>query len=102
MQADSGITLTELRVDGGAAANNLLLQCQADLLGVPVVRPKVIEPPALCAASLAGLSSGVWRNLDELASHWQVDQRFLPTMSRASAQGLMDRWAHAVRQATAP
>jgi glycerol kinase len=100
--ASGGTAVTELRVDGGACVNNLLMQFQADLLGIPVVRPKVIETTALGAAYLAGLSSGVWRNLDELASHWQVDQRFLPTMSRASAQGLMDRWAHAVRQATAP
>ena len=100
--ASGGTAVTELRVDGGACVNNLLMQFQADLLGIPVVRPKVIETTALGAAYLAGLSSGVWRNQDELASHWQVDQRFLPTMRRASAQGLMDRWAHAVRQATAP
>ena len=99
--ASGGTAVTELRVDGGACVNNLLMQFQADLLGIPVVRPKVIETTALGAAYLAGLSSGVWRNLDELASHWQVDQRFLPTMSRPRAQGLMDQWAHAVRQATA-
>jgi glycerol kinase len=99
--ASGGTAVTELRVDGGACVNNLLMQFQADLLGIPVVRPKVIETTALGAAYLAGLSCGVWRNLDELASHWQVDQRFLPTMSRPRAQGLMDQWAHAVRQATA-
>ncbi len=101
-QANGGTAVTELRVDGGACVNNLLMQFQADLLGIPVVRPKVIETTALGAAYLAGLSSGVWHGLDELASHWQVDQRFLPTMSRINAQGLMDRWSHAVRQATAP
>ena len=99
--ASAGMAVTELRVDGGACVNNLLMQFQADLLGIPVVRPKVIETTALGAAYLAGLACGVWRDLDELASHWQVDQRFLPTMSRTRAQGLMDQWAHAVRQATA-
>jgi glycerol kinase len=99
--ANGGTAVTELRVDGGACVNNLLMQFQADLLGIPVVRPKVIETTALGAAYLAGLSCGVWRSLDELSSHWQVDQRFLPTMSRPRAQGLMDQWAHAVRQATA-
>lgn len=99
--ANGGTAVTELRVDGGACVNNLLMQFQADLLGIPVVRPKVIETTALGAAYLAGLAGGVWRSLDELSSHWQVDQRFLPTMSRPRAQGLMDQWAHAVRQATA-
>ena len=99
--ASGGTPVTELRVDGGASVNNLLMQLQADLLGIPVVRPQVTETTALGAAYLAGLSCGVWHNLDELASHWQVDQRFLPTMDRARAQGLMDQWAHAVRQATA-
>jgi glycerol kinase len=93
--------VTELRVDGGACVNNLLMQFQADLLGIPVVRPKVIETTALGAAYLAGLSAGVWRNLDELAAHWQVDRRFLPTMPRARADELMATWDHAVRQATA-
>ena len=76
-------------------------QCQAGLLGIPVVRPKVIETTALGAAYLAGLATGVWRNLDELEALWQVDRRFHPTLPRERAQELMAGWARAVRQATA-
>lgn len=98
--ANGGAPVAELRVDGGACVNDLLMQFQADLLGIPVVRPQVIETTALGAAYLAGLSSGVWRNLDELAAQWQVERRFLPTMPRERAQALMQRWEHAVAQAT--
>jgi glycerol kinase len=97
--ADSG-GVTELRVDGGACVNNLLMQFQADLLGIPVVRPKVIETTALGAAYLAGLSCGVYASLDELASHWQPERVFHPTMSRERAGELMQRWEHAVAQTT--
>ena len=97
--ADSG-GVTELRVDGGACVNNLLMQFQADLLGIPVVRPKVIETTALGAAYLAGLSCGVYASLDELASHWQAERVFHPTMSRERAGELMQRWEHAVAQTT--
>jgi len=93
--------VAELRVDGGACVNDLLMQFQADLLGVPVVRPRVIETTALGAAYLAGLSCGIYRGLDELASQWQVERRFLPTLSRERAAELMSGWEHAVRQATA-
>jgi glycerol kinase len=96
--ADSG-GVTELRVDGGACVNNLLMQFQADLLGIPVVRPQVIETTALGAAYLAGLSCGVYAGLDELASHWQAERTFHPTMPRESATELMQRWEHAVAQA---
>jgi glycerol kinase len=96
-----GAPVAELRVDGGACVNNLLMQFQADLLGIPVVRPKVIETTALGAAYLAGLSSGVFRNLDELSAQWQVDRTFRPTMSRPRAEALMAEWEHAVRKATA-
>ncbi|MCX7155017.1 MAG: glycerol kinase GlpK [Rhodocyclales bacterium] len=92
--------VTELRVDGGACVNNLLMQFQADLLGIPVVRPKVIETTALGAAYLAGLSCGVYRSLDELAAQWQVERTFHPTMSRERAGELMQHWEHAVAQAT--
>ena len=78
MQKDSGQSLMELRVDGGAAANDLLMQFQADLLGVPVVRPKVLETTALGAAYLAGLTVDLWKSRDELATHWKVDKRFEP------------------------
>ena len=93
---DSGIALRELRVDGGAAANNLLLQFQADLLGVPVVRPVVTETTALGAAYLAGLAVGFWSSTDGLASQWQVDRRFEPQMSRDQAEALINRWGEAV------
>jgi len=98
--AAGGSPVSELRVDGGACVNDLLMQFQADLLGIPVVRPKVIETTALGAAYLAGLSSGVWHNLDELAAQWQVERRFHPVMARSRAEELMAGWEHAVRQAT--
>ncbi|MFN3716206.1 MAG: glycerol kinase GlpK [Thiobacillus sp.] len=99
MQADSGLTLTELRVDGGAAANNLLMQCQADLLGVPVVRPRVIETTAFGAAALAGLAVGVWPGLDAIGQTWQVDRVFEPVMSRDQAEFLRAGWRRAVGRA---
>lgn len=88
----------ELRVDGGASVNDLLMQFQADLLGIPVVRPKVVETTALGAAYLAGLAVGSYQGLDELAAQWQVGRRFLPTMPRERAAELMAHWEHAVRQ----
>ena len=92
--------VTELRVDGGACVNDLLMQFQADLLGIPVVRPKVIETTALGAAYLAGLSCGIYHGLDELAAHWQADRTFHPTLARERAGELMQRWEHAVAQTT--
>jgi glycerol kinase len=99
MQADSGVALDELRVDGGAAANKALLQFQADLLGMPVVRSKVTETTALGAAYLAGLAVGFWPSKNELLHHWQADARFEPTMPRGDALRLRDRWSEAVRRA---
>lgn len=99
--AAGGLPVSELRVDGGACVNDLLMQFQADLLGIPVVRPKVIETTALGAAYLAGLSSGVYRGLEELGRQWQVERRFMPTMPRERAGELMARWEHAVRQTVA-
>jgi len=93
--------VAELRVDGGACVNNLLMQFQADLLGIPVVRPQVTETTALGAAYLAGLATGVYKNLDELSALWQVERRFHPTLPRERAQALMAEWEHAVRQAAA-
>jgi len=93
--------VSELRVDGGACVNDLLMQFQADLLGIPVVRPRVVETTALGAAYLAGLACGVYRNLDELAAQWQAERRFHPTLARDRAAELMQRWEHAVRQAVA-
>ena len=96
MQIDARNPLTELRVDGGACANDLLMQFQADLLGVPVIRPRVLETTALGAASLAGLATGYWESMADLARHWQVDRRFEPTMSRDEAHARLDAWHQAV------
>jgi len=96
MQKDAGEKLSELRVDGGAAANDLLMQFQADLLGVPVVRPKVLETTALGAAYLAGLTVDLWKSRDELASHWKAERRFEPRMSPSDREARMARWREAV------
>jgi glycerol kinase len=98
--AAGGAPVAELRVDGGACVNDLLMQFQADLLGIPVVRPQVIETTALGAAYLAGLSCGVYKSLDELSAQWAVERTFHPTMSRERAGELMHGWEHAVAQAT--
>lgn len=100
-EADSGIALTELRVDGGAVANDLLMQLQADLLGVPVVRPRITETTALGAAYLAGLAVGFWKNVEEIALHWSVDQRFEPKMSRDQADMKVHEWHRAIERARA-
>ena len=91
-------SVAELRVDGGACINDLLMQFQADLLGIPVVRPAVTETTALGAAYLAGLATGVYRSTDELSDLWRSERRFLPTLDTRRAQELMARWEHAVRQ----
>ena len=96
-----GAPVAELRVDGGACVNDLLMQFQADLLGIPVVRPAVTETTALGAAYLAGLATGVYRSTDELAGLWRAERRFLPEVTPARAAELMARWEHAVRQAVA-
>jgi glycerol kinase len=101
MAADSGLKLAELRVDGGAAANNLLLQWQADLLQIPVVRPKVVETTALGAAYLAGLAVGFWRQPEELARQWQVDRAFAPQRSPAEMADMRAGWQKAVARAKA-
>ena len=94
-----GAPVAELRVDGGACVNDLLMQFQADLLGIVVVRPAVTETTALGAAYLAGLSTGLYQNTDELSALWRAERRFLPTMAPERAQALMARWEHAVQQA---
>ena len=96
--ASGAAPVAELRVDGGACVNDLLMQFQADLLGIPVIRPAVTETTALGAAYLAGLSSGVYRNTDELANLWQAERTFMPTLGAERAAGLMAQWEHAVRQ----
>ena len=100
-QAAGAAEIRELRVDGGACVNDLLMQFQADLLGIPVVRPKVVETTALGAAYLAGLAVGSYRNLDELSAQWQVERRFEPLMARDEAARRMAEWERAVRQARA-
>ncbi len=97
MAADCGRPLAELRVDGGAAANNLLMQFQADLLGAPVVRPRILETTALGAAYLAGLAAGVWKNREEIASHWARERSFAPNLPQAAAAARMAEWQRAVR-----
>jgi glycerol kinase len=99
MKQDSGVAMNELRVDGGACANNLLMQFQADILRVPVVRPKVIETTALGAAYLAGLATGYWKNRDEVHRAWQADRAFEPRMSADEASHRRERWAEALRRA---
>ena len=103
MQADGGAELPvkELRVDGGACVNDALMQFQADLLGVPVLRPRVTETTALGAAFLAGLATGVWSGTAELAALWQAERRFEPQQALGWAASRMQAWAHAVAQATA-
>jgi glycerol kinase len=98
MQADSGIDIKELRVDGGAGANNLLLQFQADILGVPVVRPKVLETTALGAAYLAGLATGYWENQDAITEQWQQDRAFEPQMDAGAAASLRNGWQRALER----
>ena len=99
MEADAGIKLKELRVDGGASANDLLMQLQADLLNVPVVRPKVLETTALGAAYLAGLAVGYWKNEAEIAKQWQTDRRFKSGMKSPARNRIVDGWERALKQA---
>jgi glycerol kinase len=95
--ADGSIAIPELRVDGGATKNNLLCQFQSDILGIPVVRPKVTEMTALGAAYLAGLACGFWKSTDEIASHWQVDKVFQPNMTAVHRKKLYGGWLEALK-----
>jgi glycerol kinase len=98
MSADSGVHVRTLRVDGGAVANNLLMQFQADILGVPVQRPKVAETTALGAAYLAGLATGFWSSQQEVAEHWAIDRTFEPKMSANQREKLYGNWKRAVER----
>ena len=98
MQADSGVNLTELKVDGGMVANETLMQFQADILGVPVIRPQVAETTALGAAYAAGLAVGFWSGLDDIRANWAEDKRWEPSMDQAHREALFGRWKQAVRR----
>ena len=99
MQADSGVQFRELKVDGGASANNLLMQFQADIAGVTVRRPMIRETTALGAAYLAGLATGVWRDLDDIKGQWTLDKLYEPQMDAARVRELVDGWHKAVERA---
>ena len=99
MEDDAGISLSELRVDGGATVNNMLMQFQADLLGVRVVRPQVLETTALGAAYMAGLAIGFWQSRKEIAGHWKPERIFTPAMKQAEAAGLCRLWKRALERA---
>ncbi|MEZ6082327.1 MAG: FGGY-family carbohydrate kinase, partial [Pirellulaceae bacterium] len=99
MRADANIKIRSLRVDGGAARNDLLMQFQADVLGVPVVRPKTFEATALGAGYLAGLAVGYWKSRDELTEQWQIDRTFEPAMPQAQVAELRGQWQKALQRA---
>ncbi|MDY7109392.1 MAG: glycerol kinase GlpK [Planctomycetota bacterium] len=99
MEDDAGTSISELRADGGAAANDLLMQFQADMLRIPVLRPTVLETTGLGAAYLAGLAVGYWKSIEEIAGHWRVDRRFEPRMAERDSAGLRERWSEAVARA---
>jgi glycerol kinase len=99
MHADAGLQLDELKVDGGMSMSNLLMQFQADLLGIPVIRPTMIETTALGAAYLAGLAVGYWRNVQELSTQWLVERRFEPRMRRGHVESRRERWRAALERA---
>lgn len=101
MEADSGITLKKLRVDGGAVANNFLMQFQSDLVNVPVERPEINETTALGAAYLAGLAVGFWKDRDEIAKHWHLNRSFEPDMEETEREALYTGWQKAVKAAIA-
>src|SRR5260370_34747465 len=96
MTADSGVHVTTLRVDGGAVVNNLLMQFQADILGVPVQRPTVAETTALGAAYLAGIATGFWGSAEEVAEHWAINRTFEPKMGADEREDLYANWKRTV------
>jgi glycerol kinase len=97
MEQDAGTPLYQLRVDGGACSNDLLMQYQSDVLGVPVLRPRVIETTALGAAYLAGLACGIWAGIDEIEAQWQLEKEFTPSYSADQRADVVGRWRRAVR-----
>ena len=101
MQGDATSDITELRVDGGAAANDLMMQFQADILRIPVVRPTCLETTALGSAYMAGLAVGYWESVDDIQANWKIDRRFEPQMAEGEAKNLLDGWNEAVARAKA-
>jgi glycerol kinase len=97
MEQDSGIKLTALKVDGGACANNFLMQFQSDIIGVPVKRPVSIETTALGAAYLAGLATGYWKSREEILENWQISRVFEPVMDASAREQLLNGWKKAVK-----
>ncbi|MGH8559788.1 MAG: glycerol kinase GlpK, partial [Methylococcales bacterium] len=98
MQRNANVPIDEIRVDGGACANNLLMQFQADITAIPTLRPQITETTALGAATLAGLATGLWKDQTDLQAHWRIDRRFEPAMQTAERQVLRSRWAEAVQR----
>ena len=96
MEADAGLPIKELRVDGGATANNLLMQFQANLLGCKVTRPHIVETTALGAAYLAGLAVGYWENVEEIQQQWQSERDFTPAGDASEVAAAMAEWKRAV------
>ena len=101
MEADAGIRISELRVDGGATVNNSLMQFQSDILSCKVVRPRITETTALGAAYLAGLAVGYWKNIEEIQQQWQIDKTFAPQMEPTKANELLKGWTRAVKASIA-
>ncbi len=101
MKKDTGLDVKELRVDGGASANNLLMQFQSDIINTPVARPRIIETTALGAAYLAGLATGFWDSIDEIKQQWQLDKKFEPLLSDEETKVRKQKWANAVSRAKA-
>jgi len=99
MRKDSGLKIEEIRIDGGMAANEFLCRFQADILGLPVLRPKTIETTSLGAAYLAGLAAGFWRDTAEIKRFWTIDKEFAPVMDRRRAEALYRGWKAAIARA---
>ena len=98
MEGDAGVPISELKVDGGASRNNLLMQFQSDILGTSVIRPEITETTALGAAYLAGLAVGFWSGLDEVKSQWKVERKFAPQMEEAAVEAAKAGWADAIER----
>jgi glycerol kinase len=97
MESDAGLPIAELRVDGGATVNDLLMQFQSDILSVKVLRPEVIETTALGAAYLAGLAVGFWNSVEAISSQWKVSGQFIPSMDETEKKTHIDNWQRAVK-----